>query len=428
MRCTTTLAILAASASTSACTSSNPTAANSGTLTVTIDAPTGVTPRITVNGPGQHTFTLTATTTLHGLPPGSYTIAAAPVATSGPIVSTVDTAAVTGSPAMIAEGTTSSATATYSRRPGSGGLWITYFFAMPQTIVQYSAAQLQSSTTSKPAIAVTTHGTEAQSAAFDGHGNLWISVWNTFDIVEYSAEQLASGTSAAPAVTLTQSGRGEISPVGLAFDPDGNLWVANDQDNAVVEYSASQLVSSGIRTSVVTVGSANGSLLEPNGLAFDASGNLWVTTAGSNPVVALSPDQLRTSGNPVPAISLAIPGASGFQTQFLAFDAAGNLWVGVTGVNAIVEIPAIELKTSGTIFPGIVLTPENGSIDPAGLAFDNSGDLWVADFSTTRVLEFSPTQLMASGSPTPIAIIDPGLPFPFGIAFDPPAPNLPFKQ
>ncbi len=116
---------------------------------------------------------------------------------------------------------------------------------MPQTIVQYSAAQLQSSTTSKPALAVTTHGTEAQSVAIDRHGNLWISVWNTNNIVEYSAVQLASGTSAAPAVTLTASERGPISPVGLAFDPDGNLWVADNQDNTVVEYSASQLTASG---------------------------------------------------------------------------------------------------------------------------------------------------------------------------------------
>jgi hypothetical protein len=59
------------------------------TLTVRIAAPTGVTPDVTVSGPGGYAKTLTATTTLSGLASGTYTVAAGIVTTPDAKVSAV---------------------------------------------------------------------------------------------------------------------------------------------------------------------------------------------------------------------------------------------------------------------------------------------------------------------------------------------------
>jgi ligand-binding sensor domain-containing protein len=329
----------------------------------------------------------------------------------------------------VAEGTNAAASVTYSRRAGTGGLWVTYFFFTPQTVVQYSAAQLAGSSTASPAVAVTTNGAESVGVAFDASGNLWTSVSNIPELLEYSASQLASSNTSAPTVILTSDRAGSLnSPAGLAFDSNGNLWVANASSNTLVEYASAQLASSGSPIPIITIGSSSESLQSPYGLAFDASGSLWITTTGPSPVVALAPDQLLTSGAPTPAVSLSFPGISGFSAQELAFDAKGNLWVGLTGVNAIAEIPAAALATTGAPFPSVVLTSGNGSInDPAGLAFDDSGDLWVANSGGTTVVEFTPGQLLASGSPKPVRTITGDLPGPFGLAFDPHAANLPLK-
>jgi hypothetical protein len=75
------------------------TGPNTGKLTVTVTAPTGITPTVAVTGPNGYSKALTATTTLSGLASGSYRVAAASVTATNPIVGTLYTATVSGSPA-----------------------------------------------------------------------------------------------------------------------------------------------------------------------------------------------------------------------------------------------------------------------------------------------------------------------------------------
>jgi DNA-binding beta-propeller fold protein YncE len=53
-------------------------------------------------------------------------------------------------------------------------------------------------------------------------------------------------------------------PAGLAFDASGNLWVANSTGQTIVEFVASQIVASGSPTPNAVIGSVN----TPSGLAF----------------------------------------------------------------------------------------------------------------------------------------------------------------
>jgi DNA-binding beta-propeller fold protein YncE len=67
-------------------------------------------------------------------------------------------------------------------------------------------------------------------------------------------------------------------PEGIAIDPSGNIWVANNGDNTVTELSPT-----GITIGTYTVG------YYPDGIAIDASGNIWVTNSGDFTVTELSP-------------------------------------------------------------------------------------------------------------------------------------------
>jgi hypothetical protein len=81
----------------------------------------------------------------------------------------------------------------------------------------------------------------------------------------FSPSQLASGGSVAASVILTPTTTS--LPTGFAFDGSGNLWVADFVNNAIVEFTTSQLVVSGSPTPNVTISSS--SLNEPYGLAFN---------------------------------------------------------------------------------------------------------------------------------------------------------------
>jgi hypothetical protein len=88
-------------------------------------------------------------------------------------------------------------------------------------------------------------------------------------VVEFTASQLGASGSPTPAVTLSTTGTGNFAfePTGLAFDASGNLWVASGNGALVVQFAASQLVVSGAPTPTVTL--SGSSLVGPIWLAFD---------------------------------------------------------------------------------------------------------------------------------------------------------------
>ena len=76
---------------------------------------------------------------------------------------------------------------------------------------------------------------------------------------------------------------------GIAFDAKGDLFVADTGDNRVIEYTPSSATSYPKVGKVVAgaggQGSGLGQLSRPRGVAFDASGDLFVGDSGNNRVV-----------------------------------------------------------------------------------------------------------------------------------------------
>jgi sugar lactone lactonase YvrE len=272
-------------------------------------------------------------------------------------------------------------------------------------------------------------GASIVGVAFDANGNLWVTPLMNNVVVEYAASQLSASGTPTPAITLSATAGSLNFPAGLAFDASGNLWVANVNNASVVEFTVRQLASSGSPTPAVTLSATGGSLNFPFALAFDASGNLWLANALDSSVVEFTVGQLASSGSPTPAVTLSPSGSLNDPYQ-LAFDASGNLWVGNPSNNTVVEFAASQLAATGSPTPAVTLRANASSLNfPAGLAFDASGNLWVANETGGSVVEFTHSQLLVSGSPTPSVLVTGNSPTgAIGLAFDPHAAGLPLKQ
>jgi sugar lactone lactonase YvrE len=238
----------------------------------------------------------------------------------------------------------------------SGNLWVSQFSA--ENVLEFSRAQLKNlGTVSNPTPNATIASTMFQSpdgCTFDRHGNLWIVDYNGKAVRELSSAQLEAGSNAdiTPAINITSSTLEQ--PNFGVFDKTGDLWVSNEGNSEVVEFSASQLGSSGAKTPTVVLSSSSGSLDEPAEMAFDSKGNLWVSNFGNSTVVMFAKKELSASGSPTPKVTLS---SAEFDGAFgLAFDSGHNLWVSNIYNGNIGKLKSKHLKKSGSPTPGVVLT------------------------------------------------------------------------
>jgi hypothetical protein len=224
-----------------------------------------------------------------------------------------------------------------------------------------------------------------------------------------------SDGDAAPEASFTN---GMYGPTTLAFDPTGDLWVANDNTSspALVEFTRAQLRTSNPVPSVTISPPAAdpGALANPFGMAFDRQGNLWVVGNSEGHVLEYTKGQLATSGSPTPSATILDFPSTPFSD---ALDAFGDLWVTTTAVSSsscpqgcVVEFSRAELATAKPA-PTVTISSTGG----ANLAFTPSGNLWMVTGGgapncfdtpcTNQLVEFTRAQLATSGSPTPAVTI-----------------------
>ena len=129
------------------------------------------------------------------------------------------------------------------------------------------------------------------------------------------------------------------APSGLAFDRNGNVWIANhdldsDQEAAVVAFD----MRGKAPTMIATI---RRGISSPHALAFDAQGNLYVANAGDSEIAIYRAAEL--THDPAPAQTLSGPDIAA--PSALGFDQFGNLWVANVYAGTVVELPGV--------FPGI---------------------------------------------------------------------------
>lgn len=170
----------------------------------------------------------------------------------------------------------------------------------------------------------------------------------------------------------------------LAFDNKGNLFVSDTASNSILRITPA--------ASATTFASG----IIPGGLAFDASGNLFAVDGATDSIVKYAPTGTKTTFKSGLAAPIAI-----------AFDAIGNLYVTTNGTGAAGTGSIVKITPAGvtTIFA-------TGLFLPMGIAVDNSltaPNVYVADLGSGSIFKFTSTRVkstFASGlsGPRPLAL------------------------
>jgi sugar lactone lactonase YvrE len=177
-------------------------------------------------------------------------------------------------------------------------------------------------------------------------------------------------------------------PVNVAVDLHGMLYVANNGNSTVTEYP--------FGTTSPSVTLSGGQLVNPNGIAVDNKGTVYVTsgaTAGSC-YVLVYPKGASTPSKQINGFDLPVG---------LAIDKSGNLYVGDALQNAVWKVPKGSTTPSKLSLSGLD--------DPVGLAIDPNNNLWVANNLNSTVLGFH------LGDTSSFVTITSGLSGPYSIAF-----------
>jgi len=252
-------------------------------------------------------------------------------------------------------------------------------------------------------------------------------------------------------------------PGGVAVDSAGDLYVADTSNNRVLEYNQpfAQAIAFGFAANAVfgqggsftqsACAQTAAGLCFPQGVATDASDNLYVADAGNNRVLEFNQplavfDAVTGAGDTIADLVFG-QGATG--TDFIdrvcvinggsasavgmcnplsvAVDGSGNVYVGDDGDHRVLEfnqpLAAANILTgagdvtadrvfgqgsTGADFTDFFCYDGAGG-DPApsadglcnlsGLALDSGGDLFVTDINNSRVLEYLNPLASGGGSP-----------------------------
>src|SRR5947209_13005697 len=164
---------------------------------------------------------------------------------------------------------------------------------------------------------------------------------------------------------------------GLAVDIAGNAYVmANDQTSPTGASTIFKFTPDGERIFLCSLPSQGW------GLVFDSAGNLYAADGGAQTIYKFAPNGTRTVFVGPSAF------AEGESPVGLAFDSSGNLFVSIEtfsdpGADSIVYFTPMGVKS----------TFATGLTFPRGLAFDGSGNLFVAEANAIpdgHILKFPP--------------------------------------
>lgn len=232
------------------------------------------------------------------------------------------------------------------------------------------------------------------AVAVDSAGNVYVS-----DFANHAIRKVtAAGVVTTLAGTAGQSGNADgvgpaarfSYPSGLAVDNAGNILVGDSQNHVIRRITAAGVVTTlagaaGLFSSADGTGSA-ARFYSPLGVAVDGAGNVYIADTGNNTIRTVTATGVVTTltGNALVSADGTSTAARFLFPNAVALDRSGNAYVADTLNHTIRKIANNGMVTTLAGSSG-----QSGGADgtaaearfnyPSGVAVDVSGNVWVAD-------------------------------------------------
>jgi len=297
----------------------------------------------------------------------------------------------------------------------SGNIWLANSIDNPYSLSEFSP----SGSALSPSTGYLGGGlAEPMSIAIDPSGHVWAANYGGASVSEFSS----AGTALSPAAGFT--GGGLRNPAGIAIDSDGNVWVTNTATSSgYTGNDISEINSTGAAVSPST-GFTGGGLSDPDGIAIDPSGNVWVSnTDGITSTAGIQLSEFNSSGSALsPAAGYTGGGVAGGGA--VAIDAAGNVWhpegAALSELDSSGNPRSPNRGTGSSTFSGGFTS--GGMQYCYAIAIDPSGDVWGVNNGYANEAPTSLVEFIGAAAPTVTPLVSA---ITNGFAPQPPAPPPP---
>jgi hypothetical protein len=212
-----------------------------------------------------------------------------------------------------------------------------------------------------------------QGIAVDNAGNMWVTNVGTSTITEYPA---GSTGNVAPTNTVQGNATFLSAPVGITFNANGDMFVVNSQPDTTGNYEILEFGPnpSGNQAPINRIGGAATLLNQPQYVAVDGAGDLYVTNIAVSLINIFAPG---ASGDTAPIVSF---GGNCIAPDGISLDSSNHIYVSCDQNYEIREYSAL----SGSQIPSQIRSLGVNSsqpqlYNPSGIAVNSLGTLFVAN-------------------------------------------------
>ena len=234
-----------------------------------------------------------------------------------------------------------------------------------------------------------------QGAAVDASGNVYVA-----DPINYVVRKIDPEGN----VTTLPNGGRDMRPQGVAVDGSGNVYVVDGSNHVVwmIAYAGDVSIYAGTGDAGALDGPAVAATFDsPQGIAIDASGNLYVADSNNNKIRKIMPGSGGVGGTVfsytgsadtpmAPDVGDGVAGSAQFSGPTgVAVDVSGNLYVADAG-NAVIRKIAAGVVSTLAGSSGTFAAADGAGIAaqfyyPQGVAVDALGNVYVADTGNNTV-------------------------------------------
>jgi sugar lactone lactonase YvrE len=237
-------------------------------------------------------------------------------------------------------------------------------------------------------------------SAVDSSGNIYVADFaaNTIEKISGSTVMILAGSPGiAGSTNATGTNALFNGPEGLAVDAGGNVYVADSGNDLIRKISSAGVVTT-LAGKAGVAGSTNGTgtsamFFAPAGVAVDSSTNVYVADYGNHTIRKITPagvvSTLAGSAGVFGSTNATGSSALFYEPEGVAVDASGNVYVADTANNMIRKVTSAGVVTT---FAG---STNSGSTNAAGtnalfnapqaVSVDTSGNVYVADTGNNMI-------------------------------------------